>query len=186
MSILAPDERPHNLNPASPTNPRDSCPLWTDRRWTLAPERINPLDSADFLAEVARRPERCLTQDEFRALVSSQTLVTGPPMAWLPFSATIAVLTNLTPWRFVSPRPAEPNECLPTYDDVYHPTAEDLAEYEAWLAELDARDDAMAEWAAADHTDRMEAAFGDPWDLVHPDEIARSGGSHPSQAYDLP
>jgi hypothetical protein len=76
-------------------------------------------------------------------------------------------------------------ETGPTFDgDVYHPTVEDLDDYTADLAELDAREDAMAEHFARDRAEAMDSAFSDPWDMVNPCELIEAGGYHSAAGYD--
>jgi hypothetical protein len=113
MSIISRNTR----QVKSSTNPRDAWPAWTDQRWTISAEQTNPLDSPAFLAEVARRPGRCMTDAEFTAWKLAQAAdVNGAPMAWLPITPTASVLANLTPVRLDSPVVADDYRRFPRPD----------------------------------------------------------------------
>jgi hypothetical protein len=72
----------------------------------------------------------------------------------------------------------------PTAGPDFIPTLEDEAQYLALLADDDARDEAMAEWAQSVRDEAMESAFGSPWDLISYDELVECGGFHPAAAYE--
>jgi hypothetical protein len=158
----------------------DSWPAWTDQRWTLGPEATNPLDDVAFLAEVARRPGRCMTDAEFTAWKLAQ-VSDGAPMAWLPVTPTASVLANLTPVYFNTSIIAD--DYRPSADFGFAPTiTDDLEAVELLNAEVDDHDDDFAYHAF--QAERMELAFTDPYDLVSPEELMECGGWHPSNDYD--
>jgi hypothetical protein len=106
----------------------------------------------------------------------------SPADSW---STWIALVIEGTPVEFDAPAPIISEAYRPTALETYNPTPAETAEYLAMLADDEAREDIMEEFAVADRAEAMEAAFGDPWDMIAYEELAECRGYHPSQAYDL-
>jgi hypothetical protein len=169
-------------------NPRDSWPAWTDRiSFTVTPEPTINLSDPAFLAEPALRSPRCLTRAEHDAWRAENPGHSRPPEAWLPVNRASSVRVNLTPWTGIHPLHVEPEDTYrPTAGPDFAPTVEDQNEYLAMLAELDAREDIMAEWAAEARAEAMERSFAGGFDLVSDAEIVEAMGCHPAMGHELP
>ena len=150
----------------------------------LAPEPTNPLDDPKFLAKVARRRDRCMTDVEFRAWKLAQTDATvGPPMAWLPITPHVSVLANLTPVRFDTP--ATDDGPRPSFDFGHVPTLDAELEAVALLNSGPDDDHDDLDWHQF-QAERMESAFAvDVWDTISPDELIECRGHHPATPYDV-
>jgi hypothetical protein len=77
---------------------------------------------------------------------------------------------------FAAREAAEVSGPCPTFDgDIYHPTAEDWADYAAHLEELDAREELMAQWHAEDQCSEFERVMGPTFATIDYAELRAAG-----------
>lgn len=183
--------RRHQLALAS--NPRDSWPAWTDERWTITePIDFAGLASRLWMSETTALyitrttieavelgleddPDRVFARLEPQNRESFATFLKliGSPVATWPEWLALCVAGSPIDYR-----PAF--DYRPSRDEAYDPTAEDEAAYLGMLAEQDAREDIMAEWADDARLEAMEGSFAARFDLMNGNEIIECRGFHPS------